>query len=130
MGGMVRKTKQISDFDKALGSVVRSKRQKLRLSQAAVAEAIGVPMSNYQRREDGRNEISVSELERIATVVKVSRADLVEEALNDYGGIEKLLAEHAKSDTPANVTAEDNVTYMGHVTPPEKIAAKKKREED
>lgn len=127
---MVRKTKKISDFDKALGDVVRSKRQKLRLSQASVADATGIAMSNYQRREDGRNEITVSELERIATVVKVPTVDLVGEALSDYGGIDKLLAEHAKSDTPANVTAEDNVTYMGHVTPPEKIAAKKKREED
>lgn len=121
---MSRKPKKISDFDVKLGAVVRSKRQKLKLSQASVAETVGIPMSNYQRREDGTVEITVSELERIAPVVRVSAAKLVEEALDDYGGLNKLLAEYAPtSDGEGNVTAADNVTYLGHVKPPMDAAA-------
>lgn len=123
---MPRPIKKISPFDVALGSVVRSKRVKKKLSQAAVAETAGIAMSNYQRREDGRNEITVSELERIAAAVGVSALSLVEEALDDYGGIDKLIAEHtaaSTSDGTDNVTAADNVTYLGHVKAPLGAAA-------
>lgn len=99
---MARGIKKISDFDVALGGVVRSKRVKKKLSQSAVAEAVGIPLSNYQRREDGSVEITTSELYRIATIVDVPAAKLVEEALDDYGGMDKLLDEHAPTQ-PSNV---------------------------
>lgn len=121
---MARLPKKISPFDVALGAVVRSKRTKKGLSQQAVAEMAGIAMSNYRRREDGRNEITVSELYRIAPAVGVSALKLVEEALEDYGGMEKLLAEHAAvSDGADNVTAADNVTYLGRVKAPLTAAA-------
>lgn len=121
---MSRKPKKISEFDVKLGAVVRSKRKKLNLSQSAVAETVGIPMSNYQRREDGTVEITVSELERIASVVKVAAAKLVEEALDDYGGLAKLLAEYGPVSEPAaNVTADDEADYVGHVKPDYDLAA-------
>lgn len=121
---MARLPKKISPFDVALGAVVRSKRTKKGLSQQTVAEMAGIPMSNYRRREEGSNEITVSELHRIAPAVGVPAVKLVEEALDDYGGLEKLIAEHAPvSDDADNVTAQDNVIHLGRVTPPLQAAA-------
>lgn len=123
---MARPVKVISEFDVCLGRVVKSKRVKASHTRASFAEATGIPEANLKRREEGQNEITVSELERIAKVVGVTSLKIVEEALEDYGGIEKLIAEHAPSatsDPAANVTAEDNVTYLGHVKPPMNVAA-------
>lgn len=103
---MGRTKKTISDFDVKLGAVVRSKRTKLDLTQDEVATASGMALSNYRRREDGKNEITVSELTRIAAAVKVEPAEIAEEALADYGGLRKLLAEHAPvSDRPISLEA-------------------------
>lgn len=121
---MARGPKKISDFDVALGGVVRSKRVKKKLSQTAVAEAVGIPLSNYQRREDGSVEITTSELYRIATIVDVPAVKLVEEALHDYGGIDKLILEFVStSAVDATVTAEDKVDFLGDVKARYDIAA-------
>ncbi|WP_336629953.1 MULTISPECIES: helix-turn-helix domain-containing protein [unclassified Microbacterium] len=104
---MPRPTKKISSFDVCLGAVVRSKRAKLGMTQEALSSSTGIPMSNLKRREDGRNEITVSELYRIAAAVKVPAVSLVEEALDDYGGMDKLIDEHVSK--PANNVVELNV---------------------
>ncbi|MTE24870.1 helix-turn-helix domain-containing protein [Microbacterium sp. ZXX196] len=101
---MGRPPKKTSEFDAKLGAVVRSKRIKRGISQAQAAEASGVPLSNYQRREAGTNEITVSELKRIAAVVGVTAAEMADEALKDFGGIDKLIAEHVgMSATPPSL---------------------------
>lgn len=87
---MARPTKIISDFDICLGKVVKSKRVKAGLSRAAMAEVSGIPEANLKRREEGRNEITSSELYRIADVVGVPAHELAEEALKDYGDRERL----------------------------------------
>lgn len=121
---MARPFKTISEFDICLGLVVKSKRVKAGLTRAAMAEMTGIPEANLKRREEGRNEITSSELYRIADIVDVPANELVEEALKDYGGMEKLLAEHTSvSDDADTVAPEDNVTYLGHVKAPLGAAA-------
>lgn len=103
---MGRPPKKTSEFDAKLGAVVRSKRIKRGLSQAQAAEAAGIPLSNYQRREAGTNEITVSEIKRIAEVVGVSAGEMAEEALKDFGGMAKLIAEHVgMSEAPVSLDA-------------------------
>lgn len=103
---MGRQPKQISEFDARLGAVVRSKRIKRDLSQADVAAATGIPLSNYQRRESGANEITVSELNRISEVVGVPAHALAQEALDDFGGMQKLIGEHVgMSEAPVSLDA-------------------------
>lgn len=113
---MARQTKVISSFDICLGRVVKSKRVKAGLTRARMAELTGIAEANLKRREEGKNEITSSELYRIAAAVSVAAHELVDEALKDYGGMDKLLDEHtATSDDVANVTEEDSVDYLGHV---------------
>lgn len=101
---MARQTKVISNFDVCLGRVVKSKRVKASITRARMAELTGIPEANLKRREDGRNEITASELYRIADAVDVPAHRLIEEALEDYGGMEKLLKEHGPADASSNVT--------------------------
>src|SRR5690348_7991060 len=102
MKDMPRPKKQISDFDVRLGAVVKYRRTKkpLNFSQKDLSLATGIPLSNLQRREEGTNEFTVSEIERIARVLDVRAAELVREALDDYGGIDKLIRESVSDPRP------------------------------
>lgn len=101
---MARPPKKISDFDRKLGETIKYRRQHpdVGVTQAQLAERAGIPLSNLQRREEGTNEVTVSELERIAHVLKTSPASLTADALSRYGGLSKLLAEYAtvSEDSP------------------------------
>lgn len=123
-----KKQKTTLTFDDHMGRVVDSKRIKREMTVDELADMSAIGYTTLRRRLAGAG-FTVLELERIAVAVDTPASSMVEEALRDYGGMEKLLAEHV-SDDAANVSAEDNVSYMGHVSPPEKIAAKKKRDED
>ncbi|MEV4773835.1 helix-turn-helix domain-containing protein [Microbacterium sp. LWH12-1.2] len=120
---MGRPVKIISEFDVRLGKVVRSKRAKAGLSRVELAELSGIAEANIKRREYGENAITVSELERLAAAMNESAGEMAEEALNDYGGMAKLLAEHGVSEGAYTLTQDDNVTYIGHITPPLHAAA-------
>lgn len=102
---MGRPAKKISQFDVKLGSVVAARRLKRgKMTQQELSDMSGVPLSNLQRREDGKNEFTVSEMERIAKALSTTPLSLVKEALDDYGGIDKLIAEYvAVSDAPDTV---------------------------
>lgn len=128
MGCMARSPKIISDFDRKLGGAIKHRRldPDYGMSQAALSKATGIPLSNLQRREDGDNEVTVSELERIAVALRTTPLELVEVALARYGGLDKLIAEYAPkpvSDDAANVTPADELPYIGHVKAPLKAAA-------
>lgn len=126
---MGRPEKKVSDFDVRLGKVVRSKRVKADLTRKEMADLTGIAEANLKRRESGQNEILVSEMVRIAAAVHTPAVEIVQEALADYGGVHKLIAEHVElPEDEYEVTTEDNVTYLGHVTLPAKMAAKKKPE--
>lgn len=147
---MARQPKIISEFDRKLGAAIRNRRTdpEYGMTQKKLARVTGIPLSNLQRREEGENEVTVSELERIAFALKTTPLALVQDALARYGGLNKLLQEYGpKPDDPdasggtdepdlptlpkgprlweatGNVTAADNVTYLGHVKPPMDAAA-------
>lgn len=103
---MARQPKKTSDFDVRLGNVIRAKRTKIRMSQNELADASGIAMSNLQRRENGKIEITVSEIKRIAEALGVPAHELVDEALEDFGGMDKLIAEHVgMSEVPVSLDA-------------------------
>ena len=103
---MARQPKKTSDFDVRLGNVIRAKRTKIRMSQNQLADASGIAMSNLQRRENGKIEITVSEIKRIAEALGVPAHELVDEALDDFGGMQKLIDEHVgMSEAPVSLDA-------------------------
>lgn len=126
-GGMARKKKTPHTFDRHLGSAIRAARRRRDVTREALARQTGIPLSNLKRREDGVNETTVSELERIAAVLRVPTREIVDMALVDYSddgstssgsphdGLVKLLA--SMSEAPRTLDETDNVTYLGHVSP-------------
>lgn len=117
-----RKKKKPTTFDEFMALVVDSKRVKAGLTVEELAVESGVGYSTLRRRLDGAG-FTVLELERVARAVNTPAHLLVEEALSDFGGMEKLLNDDSVSDDAANVTPADNVSYLGHVKAPLKAAA-------
>lgn len=126
---MARGPKIISDFDRKLGVAIKNRRTDpdYGMSQAQLSKSTGIPLSNLQRREEGDNEVTVSELERIAVALRTTPLALVQDALARYGGLSKLIDEYkvkpATSDAVDNVSEADNVTYMGRTSVPLGAAA-------
>ncbi|MCW2163709.1 Helix-turn-helix domain-containing protein [Microbacterium hydrothermale] len=130
---MARTRKTPHPFDKHLGAAIRSARARRDLNRETLAARTGIPLSNLKRREDGVNETTVSELERIAAALRVSARDIVDMALQDYGadgrtgpsspqdGLQKLLA--SVSEPSRTLDEADAVIYLGHVAPGRRDAA-------
>lgn len=121
-----RKKIKPETFDGYLADVVESKRAKRGLTVEELAERSGISYQTLRRRLGGA-PFTVNELGRVSAVLAVQPADLVQEAVDDYGGIEKLLREYAVSE--AEPTVEDNVTYIGRVQPERQAADDNPRKE-
>ena len=83
---MARQTKEPHEFDKHLGNAIRGTRGRRNMTREELAARAGIALSNLKRREDGANETTVRELERIAAVLQVTPRELVDMALVDYSG--------------------------------------------
>ncbi|MGN7188753.1 helix-turn-helix domain-containing protein [Microbacterium testaceum] len=130
---MVRAKKTPHPFDINLGAAIRAARARRGVSRETLAARTGIALSNLKRREDGVNETTVSELERIAAALRVSAREIVDMALSDYSGdgfaqqgtpqdgLRKLLA--SMSEAPLTIGDADNVSYIGHITPAVRDAA-------
>ena len=130
---MARQKKTPHPFDKHLGSAIWAARRRRDVTREVLSMRTGIPLSNLKRREDGVNETTVSELERIAAVLRMPAREIVDMALTDYSaetsgesgsaqdGLVKLLA--SMSEAPRTVDDADNVTYLGHIAPATRDAA-------
>lgn len=112
-------------FDQHLGDAVAARMTSRRLTQDELAEIIGMPLSNLGRSIRGTRPLTVLELHRIAAALDTTATVLAETALAEYGGIDKLIAEHAAvSEAAPTVDPADNVTYIGRQHEiPEHVAA-------
>ncbi|MEW5684646.1 MAG: helix-turn-helix transcriptional regulator [Pseudomonadota bacterium] len=63
-------------IDVAVGARIRLARKTLRMSQQALAEAVGITFQQIQKYERGANRVSASMLARIAATLGVSVAEL------------------------------------------------------
>lgn len=132
---MVAQKKQLHPFDKFLGSAIRATRVRRSVTRETLADRTGIALSNLKRREDGTNETTVRELERIAAVLEVPTREIVDMALADYSGngsaedgLRKLTA--SVSEAPRTVSAEDEIPYIGPVTVDRRHAAYTEPDED
>lgn len=95
-----------------------------RLTQAELASLAGMPMTNLGRSIRGTRPLTVNEFERLSGAIGVPASEVLDTALAKFGGIEKLLGEHArKSEASDNVSPADEIPYIGRVTPPLSAAA-------
>jgi transcriptional regulator with XRE-family HTH domain len=73
-----------SRIDAMVGARVRLLRERRKMSQTALGEAVGVSFQQVQKYERGANRISASALFHIARTLGVSPADFFE-GLSDQG---------------------------------------------
>ena len=66
MGGTAKKSNVI---DKYVGSRMRARREKLGLTQRALAEALGITYQQIQKLEDGTNRIGAGRLQQISRIL-------------------------------------------------------------
>ena len=80
-------------IDVQLGATVKARREALRITQAELAEQIGVTFQQVQKYERGVNRISASRLVRIAQVLDTTAAELLGEGeqLSEVAGAHALL---------------------------------------
>lgn len=120
---MSRKKNTPTTFDGWLGKGIDDEAET-HGGRAALAKWIGVSEQSVNRRSRGEVPYLAREVEIVCARMGVDTAEIVGTALRRYGGLPKLLAEYGPtSDAPGSVTAADNVTYLGHVTPPLDAAA-------
>jgi len=77
-------------IDVAVGSRIRVRRQGLKISQAALAEALNLSFQQIQKYERGANRVSASMLVKIARKLECSAAALLGEAEGQAGDAEFL----------------------------------------
>ena len=70
-------TQQPSPLDIALGARIRLRRKSLRLSQTALAEAVGLTFQQIQKYERGFNRVSCSKLVAIAHALDCRAIELI-----------------------------------------------------
>lgn len=70
---------QVDPVDIQIGNRVRARREALRITQAQLANGVGVTFQQVQKYERGNNRISSARLLRIAAVLKTTGADLLGE---------------------------------------------------
>jgi transcriptional regulator with XRE-family HTH domain len=79
--------KNTNDMNTNQLTAIRIKEERMRLnySQQAIADHLGMDISNYSRLENGKVEITISKLEAIAEFFKVPMVNFLPNSL--YGSI-------------------------------------------
>lgn len=67
-------------IDRCIGQTVRTLRRTKGISQASLADTIGVSFPQMQKYEKGTNRLSVSALIRIADALGISPHDIITDA--------------------------------------------------
>lgn len=120
---MPKKRKPAETFDEHVGDAIESVMNEARLTQGELATEAGMPMTNLGRSIRGTRPLTVNEFERLAGVLETPAHRILDTALAKFGGMEKLLGEHRKSEGADNVSTADEIPYIGRVTPPLSAAA-------
>jgi transcriptional regulator with XRE-family HTH domain len=68
---MATPTRRMTDVDKMVGGLLRSRRLALRMSQSALGDRLGVTFQQIQKYENGTNRISCGTIYRCSQVLEV-----------------------------------------------------------
>ena len=105
------------DYNQAVADALTGAYKARRLKQEVLAERAGMSHWTLQKKLKGRAPVTATDLVVLARVIGVPAAQILAEA-------DRLEAERRDVSEPADtVDPADNVTYLGHVTPPASAAA-------
>ena len=94
---------KLRDIDSALGNTLRRFRKKMGLSQATLANAIGISFQQLQKYENGVNRISASRMLDIARVLALDIADFYRDSTSD----DIIGSDSIQSLSASDLTAEE-----------------------
>ena len=117
-------------LDVAIGHRIRERRRRLGISQAGLAEAVGVTFQQIQKYERGANRVSASMLTRIARTLNVPVSEMFGEAspanasavdevaglLSEPGALELLKAYSGLPRGASRSALVEFVRSLGHLT--------------
>lgn len=90
-------------FDQWVGQYIEGAMKRRGMRQEDLAAATGIAKTLIGRIIRGTRPVTVLEFEVIAGVVNYPAGQLLADALEEYGGMDKLLAEHAPSEVASTV---------------------------
>ena len=79
-------------YDEHLGAVLAARAREVGKTQEDVAAAVGLSVRTYGRKIRGETPLTIEEITRIAHYLDESPGALLQRALNNFGGIKKLLS--------------------------------------
>jgi transcriptional regulator with XRE-family HTH domain len=107
---MVEK-REASEFSKAVGNVIFGRYKGKRWNQDRLSEKIGVKPGTLRRMIAGETEIGARQLQLIATVLDTTAQSILDEALSEYGGLDRLVAD-AVAEGMSGASGKTNVTQL------------------
>jgi len=82
-----------SAMNRSLGAEIKAARTRRGMSQADLAKATGISLTQVQRIETNKRDINVTQLFAIAGAVEMRPDELVRTAIDSNGGLEALVSE-------------------------------------
>lgn len=122
---VVPKTKTPVTFDEHVGATVAAYLRERGKRQEDMARATHMSLTTVGRKIRGQVEFTASELTQVAAYVDSTVGEILERALSNYGGLNKLLSEvggtptgirdelGGKGRSVADLTTEDIDNYAG-----------------
>ena len=113
----------VEDYNQAVADALTGAYKSRRLKQEVLAERADMSIWTLQKKLKGRAPVTATDLVMLARAIGVPASLILDEAdrLEEERSSDTATQEYATSDT--SPTVEDNVTYLGHVTPDRSAAA-------
>ena len=134
-----KKKRNPQTFDEHLAAVVDARITKRGRRYEDVSAYAAIPVSNFSRRMRGMVPFTAGEIARIGAYLEFDPAEMLEEALRDFGGMSKLLSEVRHNNEPSeslpidDADPFDNVTQLSRAESlevnPERKAAHRRRKD-
>lgn len=118
LGGMASKTKRIErGFSYAVARVIRGEYTKRNMQQSDLAVASGEPRSTVQRVLAGKAPMTIERFELYCTAIGIDPTSVLDEALEIYGGLDRLLAEVAARNENVGSPTQDSDAELKYDEP-------------
>mgnify|MGYP006437149609 CR=1 FL=1 len=84
MGKARRNAQDSQGYDAALGQVIRRRRTELGLTQAALAQRLGITFQQVQKYEYGRDRVAFSRFMQLCSGLEIDAAQMLRAVEQDH----------------------------------------------